>query len=86
LRPFFDYAHLDYYKQTLGEAVFYINKEEVYKKDYPGQVFIFYTALRSFLKASFCMQYKSKKWKVKESPECISMLHLASLTREEIGL
>lgn len=81
---FFDYAHLDYYKQTLCEAVFYINKEEVYKKDYPGEVFVFYTALRSFLKAGFCLQYKNKKWKVKElSSECRSILRLASLTKQE---
>ncbi|MFV8342032.1 hypothetical protein [Flavobacterium sp. XS2P39] len=26
VNAFFDYAHLDYYKQTLCEAVFYINK------------------------------------------------------------
>jgi hypothetical protein len=81
---FFEYADLDYYKQTLCEAVFYINKEEVYKKDYPGEVFVFYTALRSFLKAGFCLQYKNKKWKVKEvSSECRSILRQASLTAQE---
>jgi hypothetical protein len=81
---FFDYAHLDYYKQTLCEAVFYINKQEVYKKDYPGEIFVFYTGLRSFVKACFCLQYKNKKWKVNElSSESRSILHQASLTAEE---
>ena len=50
---FFDYADLEHYKQRLAEAVLYINKQEVYKKGYPGQVFVFYTTLRSFLKACF---------------------------------
>lgn len=29
---FFTYAHLDYYKQTLGEMVSYTNKTKAYKK------------------------------------------------------
>lgn len=80
---FFDYAALDHYKQRLAEAVLYINKQEVYKKGYPGQVFVFYTTLRSFLKACFCLQYKRKKWKVKQSSDCKSILHQGSLTKEE---
>ena len=80
---FFDYADLDHYKQRLAEAVLYISKQEVYKKEYPGQVFVFYTTLRSFLKACFCLQYKRKKWKVKQSSDCKSILHQGSLTKEE---
>lgn len=80
---FFDYAHLDQYKQRLGEEFLYINRQDVYKKDYPGQVFVFYTALRSFLKTCQCLQYKGKKWRVKQSSECKSVLHQASLTKEE---
>ena len=80
---FFDYADLDHYKQRLAEAVLYISKQEVYKKEYPGQVFVFYTTLRSFLKACFCLQNKGKKWKVKQASDCKSILHRASLTKEE---
>lgn len=81
---FFDYADLDYYKETLCEAIFYMNKAEVYKKDYPGQVFVCYTALRSFLKACFYLQDESKKWKVKEvSSEKRLILQQASLTAKE---
>ena len=80
---FFDYAHLDYYKKTLCEAVFYMNKKKVYKKDYPGEIFVFYTAVRSFLKACYCLKAKSKKWKIKETSECRSVLHQASLTAKE---
>lgn len=80
---FFDFAHLDCYKQMLGEAFLYIHKTKVYKKDYPGRVFVYYTALRSFLKVCFLLQYKNKKWKVKKPSDCKSKLHLASLTMEE---
>jgi hypothetical protein len=80
---FFTFAHLDYYKQTLGEMVSYTNKTKAYKKEYSGQVFVFYTALRSFLKACYCLKSKSKIWKVKESSDCKSKLHQASLTKEE---
>ena len=83
LDAFFDYAHLDQYKQSLAEAVLYINKQEVYKKEYPGQVFVIYTTLRSFLKVCFCLQFKAKKWQVKQVPDCKSRLHQASLTKEE---
>ncbi|RUT67810.1 hypothetical protein D0817_24465 [Flavobacterium cupreum] len=80
---FFDYAHLDSYKHTLGDVVSYANKGEVYKKDYPGEVFVFYTAMHSFIKACYCLQSKSRKWKIKETSDCRSVLHQASLTAKE---
>lgn len=80
---FFDYADLDHYKNGLAEAVLYINKQEVYKKEYPGRVFLFYTIIRSFLKACFYLKDKGKKWKLKQEPDCKSILHQGSLTREE---
>lgn len=83
LEAFFDFAHLDCYKEILCEAFLYVHKKKVYKKDYPGQVIVFYTALRSFLKVCFLLQYKNKKWKVKKPSDCKSKLHLASLTMEE---
>ncbi len=82
-RLFFDFAHLHCYKEILCEAFLYVHKKKVYKKDYPGQVIVFYTALRSFLKVCFLLQYKNKKWKVKKPSDCMSKLHLASLTMEE---
>ncbi|UCA60253.1 hypothetical protein KB553_01700 [Chryseobacterium rhizoplanae] len=83
ISAFFDYSHLDEYKTTLNEAIFYIHKKEVYKKEYPGQMFSFYNAVRSFLKACYLLQFKSKKWKVKKPPEKWSILNQASLTYEE---
>lgn len=58
---FFDYATLESYKQMLNETIVYAHKNKVYKKDHPAPVFVYYTAFRSFLKACFCLQFKSKK-------------------------
>ena len=35
LEAFFDFAHLDCYKEILCEAFLYVHKKKVYKKDYP---------------------------------------------------
>jgi thiamine kinase-like enzyme len=68
----------------LSEIVFYRSKDEVYKKDCPGDVFFNYTAIRSFLRACSSLQNKSKKWKVSEaSTGQKSVLSQASLTVEE---
>jgi len=64
---FFNFEDLDYYKQNLTHAVTYSYKTKVYKQENPGNAFIFYTALCSFLKISYCLKKKSKKWKVKAS-------------------
>lgn len=80
---FFDFAHLDYYKHNLTQVVMYSYKRKVYKKDNPSNVFVFYTALCSFLKVCYCMQKKSKKWKVKASLHSETVFHLSSLTKEE---
>lgn len=83
LDTFFSYDHLDQHKQSLAEIVLYINKWEVYKKESPGEVFVFYTTLRSVLKVCFCLQFKAKKWQAGKPLDCKSRLHLASLTEEE---
>ncbi|OMQ12936.1 hypothetical protein [[Flexibacter] sp. ATCC 35103] len=80
---FFDFADLDYYKQNLSEVVTYSYKTKVCKQENPSNVFILYTAINSFLKICYCLQYKSKKWKVKASLRCETVFHLSSLTREE---
>lgn len=79
----FDYADLEYYKKGLAEAVMYCHKKEVYKKGYPGEVFLCYAALRSFLKACSELQHKARRWQVKQAPDAKSGLHQASLTAEE---
>lgn len=80
---FFDYADLDSHKQILAGAMLFVQKKEVYNSDYPGQLFVFYTAFRSFLKACLRIQRKDKKWKIKKAPESWSYLHQASLLKDE---
>lgn len=83
LDAFFDFAHLDYYKQSLTEAVIYSYKKEIYKQENPSNVFVFYTVVRSFLKVCYGLQEKSKKWKVTASLRSETIFHLSSLTMEE---
>lgn len=80
---FFAFARLDYYKQNLTEMVIYSYKTKVYKEDNPSDVFVLYTAIFSFLKVCYCLQEKSKKWKVKKSLRSETIFHLTSLTKEE---
>lgn len=79
----FDFAHLDYYKQNLSEAVLYCYKRKVYKQDKPCNVFVFYSALRTFIKACHFLNGKSKKWKVKDCSRSETVFHFSSLTKEE---
>jgi hypothetical protein len=79
----FDFAHLDYYKQNLSQAVLHCFKTKVYKKETPCNVFVFYTTVCSFLKVCYCLKAKDKKWKVKESSRSETVFHLSSLTKEE---
>jgi hypothetical protein len=79
----FDFAHLDYYKQNLSEAVLHCYKTKVYKQETPCNVFVFYTALCSFLKVCYYLKGKSKKWKLKDSARCEKVFHLSSLAKEE---
>ncbi|MEN2399301.1 hypothetical protein GKZ90_0005905 [Flavobacterium sp. MC2016-06] len=83
INAFFDFAHLDYYKQSLTEVLIYSYKTKVYKENNPSDVFVLYTVVSSFLKACYCLQEKSKKWKVKESLRSEKVFHLSSLTKEE---
>jgi hypothetical protein len=83
INAFFAFARLDYYKQNLTEAVICSYKTKVYKQDNPSDAFILYTTIDSFLKVCYCLQEKSKKWKVKASLRCETVFHLSSLTKEE---
>lgn len=80
---FFQSNDLDNYKHLLGEVMMHLRKEEVYQPKYPGVVFAFYTSVRSLLKACYCLQFGSTKWKVAALSGCNSVLHQASLTKEE---
>ncbi|MFY0482142.1 hypothetical protein ACI6PS_06005 [Flavobacterium sp. PLA-1-15] len=79
----FDFAHLDYYKQHLSQVVLHCYKRKVYKQESPSNVFIFYTAIGSFLKVCYCLRKKGKKWNVKAATRAETVFHLSSLTKEE---
>jgi hypothetical protein len=79
----FDFAHLDYYKQNLSEAVLHCYRRKVYMQENPCNVFVFYTAISSFIKVCYILKGKSRKWKVKESTRSEDVFHLSSLTKEE---
>lgn len=79
----FDFAHLNYYKQNLSEAVLHCYKRKVYKQDKPCDVFVFYSALKTFVNVCHCLKGKRKKWKVKECSRSETVFHLSSLTKEE---
>ncbi len=83
IKAFFDFGHLDYYKQNLTKLVICSYKTKVYEQDNPSNAFVFYTAIFSFLKVCYCLQEKSKKWKVKTSLRSETVFHLSSLTKEE---
>lgn len=79
----FDFAYLDYYKQHLSQAVLYCYKGQIYKQEVPGHVFVFYTAISSFLKVCYSVKGKGKKWKVNPSVRTETVFHFSSLTKEE---
>ncbi|MFB9109448.1 hypothetical protein ACFFVK_12750 [Flavobacterium gyeonganense] len=83
LYSFFDFAHLDYYKQMLSDVVMHCHKSKIYKQDNPCEIFVFYTAVCSFIKVCYCLKRKSIKWKVKSSGDYQSITQLASLSKEE---
>jgi len=80
---FFQENDLDRYKKLLGEVMTSFRKEEVYQESKPYAVFAFYIGMRSLVKACYCLQFKSKKWKLAAPSGCTSILHQASLSRDE---
>lgn len=83
LDAFFAFAHLDYYKQNLNEAVIYSCKTKVCKQHNPSDVFVLYSAFRFFLKVCVCLQKKSRKWKVAASLHSETVFRLSSLIKDE---
>ncbi|MWB95136.1 hypothetical protein GON26_12260 [Flavobacterium sp. GA093] len=83
LHVFFDFSHLDEYKQILSDVAIHGYRRKIYKQDNPCHVFVIYTALNSFIKVCNCLKRKSRKWQVKGSGNYSSIVHLASLSKEE---
>ena len=83
INAFFNYCTIDSYKNTLSEIMLYVYKAEVCKKDRPGDVFDFHTAVKSFIRGAYLLTFKAKKWKVKKTPEEWQIISQASLNKEE---
>ncbi|MWB95179.1 hypothetical protein GON26_12480 [Flavobacterium sp. GA093] len=83
LHAFFDFSHLDEYKQILSGVAIHSYRRKIYKQDNPCHVFVIYTALGSFIKVCNCLKRKSRKWQVEGSGDFSSIIHLASLSKEE---
>lgn len=80
---FFGHYKLDCAKSTLTEIMFYVHKTGICRKEYPAQLFDFYKAVRSFIRAGYLLKFKAKKWTVKEVSEEWQIISQASLSHEE---
>ena len=82
---FFNLEHLDRYKHTLSEIMFFMYTKQIYRPDNPGTVLITYAALRSFLNASCQLQHFKPviHTPAQLMPGQNSLLALSSLSRDE---
>ena len=85
LETFFQFYDLPTAKNLLAEMMAYSRKEKVMRKENPSEVFHFYLALRSLVRAVCRMQSKAKKRKFQApaKPIPVSGLMLGSLSEEE---
>ncbi len=70
-------------KNRLYDIMDYAQKRKVLMKDNPSVVFHFYLSLRSFVRAGYCLQFRTKKWAVHSPEEAVPHLILGSLSEEE---
>lgn len=80
---FFEMDYLSAVKDRLFDIINYSTKCEVLMKDDPSLVFHYYLCMRSFIRASYVLQFKAEKWKVKRPPKFPSRLLQGSLSNEE---
>ncbi len=70
-------------KNRLYEMMEYAHNRKVLMKDNPSVIFHLYLSLRSFVRAGYCLQFKSKKWAIHAPEEPVPHLMLGSLSKEE---
>ncbi|WPO84029.1 hypothetical protein SD427_06780 [Chryseobacterium sp. JJR-5R] len=70
-------------KNRLYEIMEYAQNRKVLMKDNPSVVFHFYLSLRSFVRAGYGLQFKSKKWAIHAPAEPVLHLMLGSLSEDE---
>lgn len=84
LEAVFTYASLVHYKQIVNDTILYSQKEQVYDKLEPCELFRCHAILRSFFRACAIVESNSNKKNIfKFHTPCKSILHQASLSDEE---
>lgn len=85
LETFFQFHDLATAKNLLSDMMAYSRKEKVLRKENPFEVFYFYLALRSLVRAGYRLQFKAKnlKFQATAEPVVVSGLMLGSLSEEE---
>ncbi|SUX44516.1 hypothetical protein [Chryseobacterium indoltheticum] len=61
-------------KERLCDVINYSTQPKVLMKDDPSLIFHFHLCIRSFIRASYLIQFKSEKWKLNDPPEYKSLL------------
>ncbi|SEM65030.1 hypothetical protein SAMN05421856_10572 [Chryseobacterium taichungense] len=80
---FFQMDDLPAVKEILCDVMNYSTQPKVLLKNNPYLVFHFYLCIRSFIRAGYLIQFKSKKWKVNDPPEYKSRLLQGLLSDKE---
>lgn len=80
---FFKIDNVSTVKNYLFLVMDYSGKNKVLMAEDPSVIFYFYLSLRSFLRASYVLQLKKKKFKLNEAPESGSYLLQGALSDEE---
>ena len=65
---FFQMDFLSAVRERLNDVMNYSTKCEVLMKEDPSLIFHHYLCMRSFIRASYVLKFKAKRWKVKRPP------------------
>ena len=83
METFFQFHDPAASKNRLYEMMEYAQNRKVLMKDNPSVIFHLYLSLRSFVRAGYCLQFKSKKWAIYAPAEPMPSLMPGSLSKEE---
>lgn len=73
LETFFQFYDLATAKNLLAEVMLHSQKRKVLRKENPSEIFHFYLALRSLVRAGYKMQFKAEKRKFQAPAEQVSV-------------
>lgn len=85
ITAFFDFADIHTYKGKLNEMMMFMYNKGIYSPDYPGQIFVFYKALHSFIRAGYCLQFLNKKGRISEPEDSSYRYYHGMLSAEEFA-